>query len=477
MNYQDLRGWLEEVEKLGELKRIEGAHWDREIGAITEIVAERSGPALLFDKITDYPEGFRVLSNVFQSYARTASVLGVPQDLSDVAMVDAWRKKLKEIKPVPPVEVKDGPIRQNILTGQDVDLFKFPTPIWHEHDEGRYLGTGCAVVSRDPDEGWVNLGTYRCRIFEKDLISVGMNPGKHGTMMMEKYHKRGESFPLAIICGMDPVLFLTAGSPLTGVSECEYDFTGGIHQKPVEVVRGNITDLPIPASAEIVLEGEIPPPSEMENWPDGLFGEWSRMYNSAPHPVMRVKSIMYRDDPIILGVVPWKAHISFPFAFPLMAAEIWNVLEYAGIPEVKGVWFGLGYVWPVFLVISIKQSYSGHAKQAALAAASCRADTFAGRYVIVVDDDIDITDEKDVLWAVASRADLDKVQIIHGIQTKATRPKKIVPGEPPSILNDRVIIDACWPYERRDKLPLTSRYSPQYVEKITRKWQSVLDLG
>jgi UbiD family decarboxylase len=473
MEYQDLRDWLEELDKVGELKKVDGAHWDREIGAISELMAEKNGPALLFDKIPDYPEGFRVLSNCFQSDVRTASVLGVPEDLSGVAMVDAWRKKMKELKPIPPVEVKDGPIKQNILTGNDVDLFKLPTPVWHEHDGGRYLGTGCAVVSRDPDEGWVNLGTYRCRVFDKDLISVGLNPGKHGTLMMHKHHNRGEAFPLAIVCGMDPVLFLTAGTPLSGVGESEYDFTGAVHGKPVEIVRGHLTDLPIPARAEIVLEGEIPPPSEMENRDDGKFGEWNRTYNSAPHPVMRVKSILYRDDPIILGVPPWKAHIPFPFTIPVMAAEIWNVLEYAGIPGVTGVWFGLGFIWPVYCVISIKQSYSGHAKQAALVAASCRANTFAGLFTIVVDDDIDITNEKDVLWAIAGRADLDNIQVIRNIQTKAKRPKKMVPGQPPSILNDRVVIDACWPYERRANFPVTSRFSDEYQEKTVKKWQSL----
>ena len=386
-------------------------------------------------------------------------------------MVDAWRKRLKEIKPVPPVEVKKGPVKQNILTGKDVDLFKFPTPIWHELDGGRFLGTGCAVVTRDPDEGWINLGTYRCRVFDKNLISVGVNPGKHGTMMMEKYHSRGESFPLAIACGMDPVLFLAAGSPITGFSESEYDFAGWVKGEPIEVIRGEVTGLPIPATAEIVLEGEIPPPAKLERREDGPFGEWRRSYSSAPHPVMVVKSILYRDDPIILGVPPWKAHIPFPFAIPVMAAEIWNVLEYAGIPDVTGVWFGLGLVWPVFLVISIKQSYSGHAKQAALAAASCRANTVGGLFVMVVDDDIDITNERDVIWAIANRANLDNIQVIHGIQTKAGAPKMI--GGKPVLINDRIIIDACWPYERRDRFPVTSRFSPQYQEEIMRKWKSL----
>ena len=129
MDFNDLRSWLQELDKIGELKCVEGAHWDKEIGAISEMMAENGGPALLFDKIPDYPEGFRVLSYPFQSDAHTASVLGVPQGLSGVAMVDAWRKKLKELKPEPPIEVKNGPIKENVLTGKDVDLLKLPTPI------------------------------------------------------------------------------------------------------------------------------------------------------------------------------------------------------------------------------------------------------------------------------------------------------------------------------------------------------------
>ena len=472
MGYKDLRGWLQEIETIGELKHITGAHWDKELGAISEIMAEGNGPALLFDKIQGYPAGYRVLSNAFQSLARTASVLGVPKELSKVEMVNAFRKRLKNIKPISPVEVKNGPIMQNVLTGQDIDLFKFPTPIWHEKDGGRYLGTGCAIVTKDPDEGWINVGTYRCRIFDKNLISVGINPGKHATMMTEKYHNRGKAIPMAIVCGMDPALFLAACSPITGVGEGEYDFAGFVKGEPVEVVKGKATDLPIPATAEIVIEGEIPPPPKLESRGDGPFGEWRRTYNSSPHPIMNVKSILYRNDPIILGAAPWKMHIPFPLAIPVMASEIWNVLEYAGIPDVKGVWFGLGLVWPVFLVISIKQSYNGHAKQAAIAAASCRANTVGGRFVVVVDDDIDITNEKDVLWAIASRADMDNVQIISGIQTKAGGSKLNASGKP-SLINDRVIIDACWPYEQRNKFPMIHEFNSEYVEEIKRKWQSL----
>jgi UbiD family decarboxylase len=472
MGYKDLRGWLAEVEKMGELKKIDGAHWDRELGAISELMAENTGPALLFDKIQGYPEGYRVLVNAFQSLERTASVLGVPKELPNVQMVEAFRKRLKNIKPLPPVEVKSGPVMENILTGQDIDLFKFPTPIWHEQDGGRFLGTGCAIITKDPDEGWVNVGTYRCKIQDKNRIIVGINPGKHATMMTEKYHNKGKAIPMAIVCGMDPALFLAACSPITGSGDSEYDFAGWIKGEPIEVINRKETELPIPATAEIVIEGEIPPPPQLERIEDGPFGEWRRTYSSSPHPVMNVKSILYRNNPIILGVPPWKMHIPFPFAVPVMASEIWNVLEYAGIPDVKGVWFGLGLVWPVFLVISIKQGYSGHAKQAALAAASCRANTVGGLFVVVVDDDIDITNEKDVLWAIASRTNFDNVQIISGIQTKAGGRRLTASGKP-SLVNDRVIIDACWPYDQRDKFPVIHSFKPEYQAEIKKKWKSL----
>jgi UbiD family decarboxylase len=469
MVYKDLRGWLDDVDKMGELKIIEGAHWDREIGAICDMLAERNGPALLFDKIPDYPAGFRVLGDAFLSHRRTASLLGIPENLSSVQMVDAWRQRLKQAKPVRPVEVKTGPVFENMMTGPDVDLFKFPTPIWHEHDKGRFIGTGCAVVTKDPDNGWVNLGTYRCQIFDKNHVGVGLNPGKHGTEMMEKYHKQGKPFPLAVVCGMEPVLMMAACSPLTGWNESEYDFAGFVKGSPIEVTPGKTTGLPIPAAAEIVLEGEIPPPPRLEKKVDGPFGEWRRTYNAGSHPVMEVKSISYRNNPIYLGVLPQALHIPEYFSIPVMAAEIWNVLEYAGIPDVKGVWFGLGLVWPVFCVISVKQTYAGEAKQAALVAAGCRANTVGGLFIVMVDDDIDITNEKDVIWAITQRANIDSIQVISGIMTKAGAPKKA--GGP--LTNDRIIIDACWPYEKRDKFPVIHRFSAEYQEKMMQKFSSL----
>jgi 4-hydroxy-3-polyprenylbenzoate decarboxylase len=161
-----------------------------------------------------------------------------------------------------------------------------------------------------------------------------------------------------------------------------------------------------------------------------------------------------------------------------MASEVWNVLEHAGIPGVTGVWFGLGLIWPVFLVISIKQSYAGQAKQAALAAASCRANTVGGMYVVVVDDDIDITNEKDVLLAVAARATIEDIQVIHGMITKAPMGpgsrRHRAAGENRQLLSNRVLIDACWPFARRDEFPHSTAFDQAYAQQVLEKWKGSL---
>ena len=180
MSYTDLRGWLEAVDQMGELKHVTGAHWDREIGALCEVMGEQRSPALLFDKIQDYPAGYRILTHPFSSTKRTALVLELSPELSGFEMLKAWRERLKTFKPVPPIEVESGPVLENVLTGDKIDIFKFPTPKWHEMDGGRYLGTGCSVITRDPEEDWVNAGSNaaadadvaRIRVRQEDVRSA-----------------------------------------------------------------------------------------------------------------------------------------------------------------------------------------------------------------------------------------------------------------------------------------------------------------
>jgi UbiD family decarboxylase len=479
MIFEDLRDFIAESKKLGELEEVDGADWDTELGAITELAAEKRGPALLFDNIKDYPKGFRVLSNLFGSYKRSALCLGVPADLKPLQMLDVWRKKIKEFKPVPPREVRTGPVKENILTGKDVDLYKFPAPKWHEFDGGRYIGTGTSCITRDPDEGWTNLGATRCAIMDKNHFSVAIAAGHHCRMMIEKYHARGKPAPISMVLGEDPVTYYPSGITLTGWGTSEYDFSGWARGKPLDVVRGETNDLLIPATAEIVLEGEIAPPREVPTVMDGPFGEWTGHYDKGNAFVCKVTGILHRDDPIILGQPPMRPPAPWHFAIPLTAGLIWNALERADVPNVTGVWIGLEAWAPLWMSISIKQAYGGHAKQAAFAAMACRSGCYGGKYVVVVDDDIDVSDINDVMWAVMARSNVKNADIVHRVWTSAADDASYTEAQMQDrdIVSSRLIIDACYPYNHKVPLGGQNRNSQELREITLKKWSHLLARG
>src|SRR5262245_42862942 len=165
-NPLDLRAWLADIERLGELRAVRGADWNLELGAISELnVKKDAPPALLFDEIAGYPKGFRVLTCSTSSPARLSSILRLPVQKTHAGLVEVLRGKPAEWQAraaqYDPEVVKEGPIKENVQQGAQVDLLKFPAPLWHELDGGRYIGTGCSVVTRDFDSDWINVGTYR----------------------------------------------------------------------------------------------------------------------------------------------------------------------------------------------------------------------------------------------------------------------------------------------------------------------------
>src|SRR3954464_14994811 len=143
---------LRQIEEAGQLRRIEGADWNVEIGAITECVSDKEGPALLFDEIKGYGKGLRVLTNVFRTHERFAVATGLPTGVHGIELLDIWRKKFKAFEPFPTEEVPDGPVFENKRAAEAVALSLFPAPKWHEDDGGRYIGPGCCVITVDPDD-------------------------------------------------------------------------------------------------------------------------------------------------------------------------------------------------------------------------------------------------------------------------------------------------------------------------------------
>ena len=215
----DLRDWLEKAEQLGELKVVRGATWDLEMGGLAEIVAREAkgtAPALLFDDVPGFPRGHRALFGQLDSVRRLALTLGLDlQTAEKRACARACRDKLSGMKLIPPRKVERGKVQENLAQGDDIDLFKFPVPRHHEQDGGRYIGTAHCVITQDPDDGWINLGTYRCMLMGKDKIGLHMSPGRHGRTMRDKCFERGEPLKVAVAIGADPALFLASTMAVT----------------------------------------------------------------------------------------------------------------------------------------------------------------------------------------------------------------------------------------------------------------------
>lgn len=473
---QDVRSFLQGVQGLGELKTVRQADWNLEVGAITEISgSEPNPPALLFDEIKDYPRGFRIFTNMFQTQSRTALALGLPTDLKGVALVRAVRDMLKSVSPVPPVFENQGAVQENIFVGKEANVLRFPVPKLHREDGGRYLGTADAVITADPDGGWVNLGTARVQVLDESRVSLYVSPGKQTRLIAQKYWEQGKSCPVAVVCGIDPVLFAVSGLGLPwGVSE--YDFAGHLQKAPVQVVKGEMTGLPIPCSAEIVLEGEIPPP-DIESALEGPFGEWTGYYASGtrPSPVIRVKAVYHRNDPILTVLPDFKCYPLSSYLFLIFsAAGVWNEIEQVGITDISGVWlaeWGLRF----FVVIALRQRYGGHARQAAHVALGAREGGYLGRFVVLVDDDIDPSNMADVLWAVSTRCDPQtSIEIATGCWSSPLDPR-LPPAKRSAgdFTNSRAILDACRPFPWRNEFPKVHTIDQAYRDQVRRKWKEI----
>ncbi len=470
--YEDLREWLDIVESIGELKRIKGADWNLEIGTLAELISrERSGiiPALLFDRIRGYPEGFRILFGQHCSYQRLALALGLPLDSIGLKLVDRFRKKLSTLQPLSPRVVTGGPVLENQLVGGKIDLLKFPVPFIHELDGGRFIGTACVAITRDPEEGWLNLGTYRAMVHSRNSMGLFTSAvSKHARVHMEKYFRQGKPCPVVLCVGQDPLLLLGAGNPLE-FRHSEYDYCGGLRGKPFDVILGEVTGLPYPAHAEIVIEGFMHPG---ETRVEGPFGEWLGYYGSKMEntPVVRVERVSYRTDPILCCARPGRPPTDYSLPkCVIRAAQIWDRVEKAGLPNVKGVWCVEAGIGSLFNVISIKQAYPGHSRQALVLAAQVLGGAYNGRFVVVVDDDIDPTNTFDVLWAMSTRCDPEKsIEILRRCWSGSL---DVVIPEGSKGHSSRALIDACKPYERRSEFPPVAESTEKLKTVVRKKWE------
>lgn len=469
--HRDLRDFLEILESRGELRKISGVDPVLELSALTVIIArqKKEHPALLFDEIKGYRKGFRIVTNLITTMARNKLAVGIDPELDIGDPVDFLVNMLSRYEPIPSKETSDGPVMENVMKGDDVDVTMFPAPLWHELDGGRYLGTGTLVILRDPEDGWVNMATYRIQLHDKKTLGISISPGHHGGIIRDKYWELGRSCPVVASFGHDPTLGVAADLPIP-YGESELDYAGWMKGHPVEVIRGPITDLPIPKDSELVIEGEIPP-LHVESRAEGPFGEFGGYYSveERPQPVIRVKAVYYRENPIIDGRPPFRG-IRHDGPLPFAEAILLLTLRRLGYRDVKKV----RRMGP-FLVVSMKKRYAGHARSVAdliMSGIGMRPP----RYLVLVDEDIDPRNDEDVMWALSSRVDpAESVYLVKNRQGSLTDPRippsKKVVGD---ITSSSLIIDATRPWAWRERFPKASEFQPGVLEKFKEKWRDIL---
>lgn len=403
----DLRSALADLETHRELARVSReVHWDRELGTVSRVALERSAPSLLFQNLTDYNSPTsrcgKVATSLLASHRRIAILLGLDPDTSYGELVEYVREH--NAKQIDPVTVSTGPVKQNVVSGNSVDLNQLPVPQWHYLDGGRYINTFGAVVTRDPDDGVMNVGVYRGMIVGANKIAMLMVPSQHWGRHWAKWKQRDEPMPVACVYGWHPVMDILAGSPIPpGV--CEYDVMGAYLDGPVPLVRCETVDLEVPASAEIVVEGHISPDPESYEW-EGPFGEFTGYVSDVPkrRPTMQVSCMTHRNDPIFRGTlegsIPGSSGENSYLSSVQRAGIAWETLQRVGVPGIRQV-----YVHPVTngttTIVQIDKVNEGHPKMVASALWSSNAALYRYKFVIVVDNDVDPADYSAIDWAIA----------------------------------------------------------------------------
>lgn len=404
MAFNDLREWMAKLEKEDELAKIKTrVDWDLELGAIARENMDRGGPALLFENIKDHKDTIckKLFTCSLSTFSRVALMLGLPKDTPYKDLIQVWRERVK--KPIKPVIVDKGPCKENILKGADVDLFQFPTPHWQKLDGGRYIGTFHGVVTKDPDKNWTNVGMYRQMIHDKKTTTMSVAQGQHIWFHWKKYRPKGKNMPLAVSIGWDQVLPAVSSSPVpTGVDE--YDIMGALRQKPVELVKCETVDLYVPASSEIVLEGEVIT-DKSQFITCGPFGEFTGHYGPANlRAPFKVNCITFRNDPILQGTMEgMPINEDHRICSVSHSALIWDLLD-ERMTGVTGVNNDPSTAY-ANLIVQIDNSYYGQVQQVAANVWSSHLSNMMCKNIIVCDRDVDIYDLNKVFWALGYRVD------------------------------------------------------------------------
>jgi 4-hydroxy-3-polyprenylbenzoate decarboxylase len=419
MHYQDLRDFIAQLERLGELKRIAATVDPKlEMTEIGDRVLRAGGPALLFE----HPQGHAlpVLTNLFGTPKRVALGMGA-EDVAALREVgkllaflkepdppkgwrDAWDKLpvFKKVLDMAPKKVSRPLCQTQVIEGSEVDLARLPIQHCWPEDAGPLITWGL-VVTKGPNKPRQNLGIYRQQVIGRNRVIMRWLAQRGGALDFRDWQqaKPGEPFPIAVALGADPATILAAVTPVPDTLS-EYAFAGLLRGSRTELAQCLGNELQVPASAEFVLEGHIAPDDTAL---EGPFGDHTGYYNEMDRfPVFTIDRITHRDNPIyhstytgrppdepaILGVALNEVFV------PILQKQFPEIIDFYLPPE------GCSYR---LAVVSIRKQYPGHAKRIMLGIWSFLRQFMYTKFVIVVDDDVNTRDWKDVIWAMTTRMD------------------------------------------------------------------------
>ncbi len=419
MRYRDLRDFISQLESRGELRRVSHPVDPKlEMTEICDRLLKAGGPAVLFEN----PVGHRVpvLGNLFGTPERVALGMGADDvsALREIGQLLAFLKepeppkgfrdalsllpKYKQVLNMAPDVVRKAPVQENVIEGDDVDLSQWPIQTCWPGDAGPLITWGL-VVTKGPHKERQNLGIYRQQVIGRNKVIMRWLSHRGGALDFQEWKQAnpGKPFPVAVALGADPATILGAVTPVPDALS-EYAFAGLLRGSKTELVKCKGSDLQVPATAEIVLEGFIHP-DEMAD--EGPFGDHTGYYNEVDRfPVFTIERITHRDNPIYHSTYTGKPPDE-PAVLGVALNEVFVPILQKQFPEIADFYLppeGCSYR---LAVISMKKQYPGHAKRVMLGIWSFLRQFMYTKFVIVTDDDVNIRDWKEVIWAMTTRMD------------------------------------------------------------------------
>jgi len=419
MHYKDLRDFLQRLEERGELRRItQEIDPHLEMTEICDRTLRAGGPALLFE----HPRGHSipVLGNLFGTTSRVAFGMGAESTdaLRDIGrllamlkepeapqgMKDAWQKLplYKKVLDMAPKVIKGAPCQEQVIEADAVDLASLPIQTCWPQDAGPLI-TWALVVTRGPYKPRQNLGIYRQQVIGRNKVIMRWLAQRGGALDYRDWceARPGEPFPVAVALGADPATILAAVTPVPDTLS-EYAFAGLLRGAKTELVSCLTSDLQVPANAEIILEGSITPGEDAE---EGPFGDHTGYYNEVDRfPVFTIERITHRDNPIYHSTYTGRPPDE-PSILGQALNEVFVPILQKQFPEITDFYLppeGCSYR---VACVSMKKQYPGHAKRVMFGIWSFLRQFMYTKFVIVTDEDIDVRDWKDVIWAISTRMD------------------------------------------------------------------------